>query len=387
MWTAPPHNCLLQMPRRREPLLNPPGPALDVAQARAFGRRLPWSALVPMADCLNHSNVQTKYDYDVGGNGVFRLFPTGDNRYGRGTEVFNSYGRRSNAHLLLDYGFALLDNEWDLVELPFPTRKCPEAGANAAPPPPLSLAQRTLLLRAGVARHGLLVGSKCFCWDALTYLRVSAWEAETVAHATRTNLDVGKARGQEEELQCLDAFDESLGAWLGAQATSVEEDEALLEQARQSGRDNAVSAITYRLTRKRVVERQRVLVAVVRRMAGALRARAKAREDGLASPPSASGVHDELPPLLTGEADRITTYLRCLAFLPLQRPPPPSPPEVEGDDGAEAARRERSDSPDVMIKVKLPPPLVLDGNVHSAPPEASATEASAPAWTKETVEG
>jgi hypothetical protein len=216
---------------------------------------------------------------------------------------------------------------------------------------------------------------------------VSAWEAETVAHATRTNLDVGKARGQEEELQCLDAFDESLGAWLGAQATSVEEDEALLEQARQSGRDNAVSAITYRLTRKRVVERQRVLVAVVRRMAGALRARARAREDGLASPPSASGVHDELPPLLTGEADRITTYLRCLAFLPLQRPPPPSPPEVEGDDGAEAARRERSDSPDVMIKVKLPPPLVMDGNVHSAPPEASATEASAPAWTKETVEG
>jgi hypothetical protein len=31
-------------------------------QARAFGRRLPWTALVPFADTLNHGNYQTKYD-------------------------------------------------------------------------------------------------------------------------------------------------------------------------------------------------------------------------------------------------------------------------------------------------------------------------------------
>jgi hypothetical protein len=29
--------------------------------------------------------------------------------------VFNSYGRRPNDNLLLDYGFAMLDNEWDSV--------------------------------------------------------------------------------------------------------------------------------------------------------------------------------------------------------------------------------------------------------------------------------
>lgn len=29
--------------------------------ARAFGRRLSWNALVPFADCLNHSNVQVRY--------------------------------------------------------------------------------------------------------------------------------------------------------------------------------------------------------------------------------------------------------------------------------------------------------------------------------------
>jgi len=63
-------------------------------QARAFGRRLPWTALVPYADCLNHANVQTKYDYNVQGNGVFRMYPTGSNFYSAGGEVFNSYGRR-----------------------------------------------------------------------------------------------------------------------------------------------------------------------------------------------------------------------------------------------------------------------------------------------------
>lgn len=35
--------------------------------------------------------------------------------YKKGTEVFNSYGRRANDNLLLDYGFAMIQNEWDEV--------------------------------------------------------------------------------------------------------------------------------------------------------------------------------------------------------------------------------------------------------------------------------
>jgi len=89
-------------------------------QARAFGRRLPWTAMVPFADCLNHANVQTKYDYNINDNGYFRLFPTGTNTYTKGSEVFNSYGRRPNDNLLLDYGFSMLDNEWDQVLVDFP---------------------------------------------------------------------------------------------------------------------------------------------------------------------------------------------------------------------------------------------------------------------------
>lgn len=53
--------------------------AILTVSARAFGRRLEWMALVPFADNLNHGNVATKYDFDVDGNDVFRLFPCGTN--------------------------------------------------------------------------------------------------------------------------------------------------------------------------------------------------------------------------------------------------------------------------------------------------------------------
>ena len=61
--------------------------------------------------------MQTKYDFNVDDNGTFRLFPTGRNRYEKGQEVFNSYGRRDNHFLLMEYGFALYKNEWDTVDM------------------------------------------------------------------------------------------------------------------------------------------------------------------------------------------------------------------------------------------------------------------------------
>ncbi|OWY96061.1 hypothetical protein PHMEG_00033772, partial [Phytophthora megakarya] len=64
--------------------------AWKTIQARTFGRRLPWTALVPFADCLNHSNVATKYDFDVDENGMFRLYPSSSTCFAKGEEVFNS---------------------------------------------------------------------------------------------------------------------------------------------------------------------------------------------------------------------------------------------------------------------------------------------------------
>ena len=60
----------------------------------------------------------TQAKHTWGPDFCFRLFASGDNPgYRQGSEVFNSYGRRPNDNLLLEYGFAMLDNEWDVVQL------------------------------------------------------------------------------------------------------------------------------------------------------------------------------------------------------------------------------------------------------------------------------
>ena len=86
--------------------------------ARAFGRRIDYMSLVPFADMLNHGSVRVKYDLNTDGNDMFRLFPSpGSPGYKKGAEVFNSYGRRDNEHLLLHYGFAMPKNEWDTYSI------------------------------------------------------------------------------------------------------------------------------------------------------------------------------------------------------------------------------------------------------------------------------
>ena len=83
-----------------------------VVSSRAFGRRLDALALVPLADALNHGNVQTKYELK---DGYFRLWTCGSYAVPRGAEILNSYGRHANRHLLMEYGFCLLQNPWDFV--------------------------------------------------------------------------------------------------------------------------------------------------------------------------------------------------------------------------------------------------------------------------------
>lgn len=92
--------------------------SMEIVSSRVFGRRINFMSLVPLADNLNHSNVGVKYAIHAE-DGRFRLFPTVDISVPKGkvVEAFNSYGRRSNANLLLGYGFALQDNEWDDVQL------------------------------------------------------------------------------------------------------------------------------------------------------------------------------------------------------------------------------------------------------------------------------
>jgi len=272
-------------------------------QARAFGKRLPWTAMVPFADCLNHSNLQTKYDYDVGNNGMFRLYPSGSNHYPRGAEVFNSYGRRHNENLLMDYGFAMLDNQWDAVDVTLSLERGEEN----------YMTKRGLLFSLlGLHQYSVLSLQRgAFPLEALAFMRIvhataaeveeleafrspipqpGQWRQDTSFLNIARSVGGGEGEGEGEEqaprravfsaahvlslrneLRATRALLDLLIALTEEWQTTVVEDEAMLEQLNEeaamakadgglyddgsTGNANwrAVCAVTYRLTRKRIV--------------------------------------------------------------------------------------------------------------------------------------
>jgi len=256
-----------------------------VIQSRAFGRRLPWTALVPFADCLNHANVQTCYEMvfpndKVGSSSEskddfeeeaktssssvlkvphFKLFPCGHNSYKAGQEAFNSYGRRSNSFLLLEYGFALRNNEWDTYRLTL--RLKPSVVAYKA---------KCNLLRS--LQMGRFKTVK-LCWDTVNknmvaFMRLNCMNDDEVVAAQKIVL--------EEEIPSSNEFSELEKSWFACisketqllalkscfqkveeelasagRETSIEQDETLLHSADLPDRFQA--AIIYRLGRKRIL--------------------------------------------------------------------------------------------------------------------------------------
>lgn len=243
-------------------------------QARAFGRRLPWTAMVPFADCLNHSNLQTKYDYNVGNNGLFRLFPSGSNCYPKGCEVFNSYGRRHNDNLLLDYGFAMLDNEWDQVDILLALERTE---------PDYEQRGNLLYSHLGFHHHAVLQLSRgSFPLEALAFMRVLSMSADEMLHwgAEASTAAAARVSSAHSELRAVRRLIAVIDRLVSARLTTVREDEEALlvlergfrveaeveagglgtASAAAADGDTAddhwraVCALTYRLTRKRIVE-------------------------------------------------------------------------------------------------------------------------------------
>jgi len=216
-------------------------------QARAFGRRLPWTAMVPFADCLNHSNVQTKYDYNIDDNGMFRLFPSGMNAYAKGVEVFNSYGRRPNDNLLIDYGFALMKNMWDTIDIPLNVKRDDE----------LFLEKSAILHELRLPSiHSYKVSRIGFPLNALQYARLSVLDADEFQSLI---VNDGRPMSQKftymvspaNETRALQQLQHAFVAFLQGHDTTIKEDEMELE-ARGNGFDRRSCALVYRITRKAI---------------------------------------------------------------------------------------------------------------------------------------
>ncbi len=186
-------------------------------QARAFGRRLPWTALVPFADNLNHSNTPVKYDFDVGGNGAFRLFSSGGSTTAASAEVFNSYGRRSNQHLALEYGFTMPNNEWCHTSVQLRKGGLHHAG--------LLHISRAQLPMDGVFR----------CWwnkwnlDVIHFLRICQSTEQQLTHASPAEL-LEASYDWDREVNVLQMAVNIFAAALAAFPTTLQEDLAACKQ-------------------------------------------------------------------------------------------------------------------------------------------------------------
>ena len=327
--------------------------AWQTIQARAFGRRLRYSALVPFCDGFNHANVAIKYRLEAGvsnagvgscrtnicssssssndggvvehaeakkqqqqqqqqqhGKGsqgedrinlprfstrAFHLFPSRENRYKKGEEVFTSYGRRTNGELLLSYGFSLLDNEHECVNLPMtgipfpPSWFCASLARLGINSSSSSSSSGKKIEADDVfkASHALAAGATEIKLELLAYFR------SLVAcrnFKDKDEEDVGRTidflrpfPSVLHEAEALGALQAQVEGALAAFPTTLEEDEVALKECmtgaagggggeeaeggggggREGGSVNAncrMAALTYRLTRKRILRHHLVMV-------------------------------------------------------------------------------------------------------------------------------
>jgi len=80
--------------------------------------------IIPGFDILNHDVAAMEGSKVASvnfGEGEVRLIA--EHAFYAGDEVFTSYGAKSNAHLLFQYGFSLHPNPYDWIELAIPLRR------------------------------------------------------------------------------------------------------------------------------------------------------------------------------------------------------------------------------------------------------------------------
>ncbi len=93
---------------------------------RSAGDRI----IIPGFDILNH-NVAAMENSKLASVNFVRgeVLLIADHAFAAGEEIFTSYGFKSNAHLLFQYGFSLHPNRYDWIELAIPIRRDHEDAA------------------------------------------------------------------------------------------------------------------------------------------------------------------------------------------------------------------------------------------------------------------
>lgn len=195
-------------------------------------------ALVPYVDLINHNPASETYITGIS-EGVELPFGLtekenfvivrADKYYNKYEQVYLSYGPKSNAQLLMLYGFCLERNTQDFLEVPV---------AHLLDNSPLAEAKKRLLDSRQMERVAFPLYRDRFTNDMMQFLRLlmlqpedlnlQDWDDSASVDAAMARLDFSKAFGELSErraLLCLKGICEELSA---GYPNTLEEDEALI---------------------------------------------------------------------------------------------------------------------------------------------------------------
>lgn len=196
-------------------------------------------ALVPYADALNHrADSQAYLDYSMEDQAV--VFPV-DRNYKEGEQVFTSYGReRSNADLLITYGFVDENNAMDYLDL--------EVG--------LVDGDRLLVLKQQILQQAMLDSPQTFPLyldrfptQLLTYMRLSRLQDPALFPKIVFDKDI--MLDQANEYECLQLLMGECRTKLGNYEGGVDDEIRLLKNKKISQRERVAAQL--RLCEKKIL--------------------------------------------------------------------------------------------------------------------------------------
>jgi histone-lysine N-methyltransferase SETD3 len=276
--------------------------ARTVVVTRVFGVTLGGAAteaLVPMADMMNHRRPpDVEWAYHEAED-AFLMTAVHD--VAKGKEVHDSYGRKSNGRFFVHYGFAVPHNPDDEAEVRLALAR----------EDPLFLAKSRMLRHTGGTEHVFRVCGRSRDEHSVrmfSFLRAAcAREAEMARVGRLVDRDeTVPPLSIQNEAAALAMLDSACAESLGRFATSLEADDALLEQGDLSV--NLRNAILVRRGEKQVLAGYRRLAAEATPILQLPQSRfyEAALDDGMTEP--------------------LSTYLTDVAFALARSEKPRSPP-------------------------------------------------------------
>jgi histone-lysine N-methyltransferase SETD3 len=223
--------------------------ARHIVDSRAWGLQAGAFGLIPMADMFNHKNdfptLMTESEKQRS-----TLHAPAHSGYAVGDQIFDSYGNKSNAQLLLSYGFMVDDNEHDSLNI--------NIGFSGAT---VWDEAKVLLLTKLNFENAKLVAPlfrSHLPQELMRFLRIAHLLPQEVESAQRALSSGGAAVSLRNELAVVRDLLNKIDTFLESYKTSIEEDEAALR--RSSLQPILRLVVRYRKAEKEVLHKSRAIL-------------------------------------------------------------------------------------------------------------------------------